>query len=587
MYLKRNIKRILAMISLVGLSQVCYLILPMLMSDIIDIGIKKNGFKDETQAFYMSAEEIIKNQTVYILKIGFLMLFITLVSVLFSVFINRIMVKISSDILFKMREDIFKKIMSLPYSKISNFPASSLITRLTADVENVQYFLITLTQLIVPPIMLVGGVIMSLKIYPSLTWIIVLGGIISGLIAFACLKIIISKTIEMQTLEDNFNLTVKEQLDGIEVIRGFGNKEFEKRRFDCSNRKFASISFFVNKVMSIMSPVLSVWANFLAVVILWICSLKVSRGEIIVGQVVAISQYSLMIIGAFVAVSLILSSIPKSMVSIKRILEILECEKEDESLLKSLQDDFKDKIEVKNLYFKYPNNSNYALRNINLKVEYGKIIGITGSVGSGKSTLLKIILGFYSPSKGSVFFGNQNLNEIKKQSILKNISYVSQKDSLFSGSLKSNLTVGFQNASDEKIKEVLKVLNLEDFSLDKNLNSNILHSGKNVSGGQKQRLTLARSLLKDANIYIFDDTFSNLDLKTEALIRSRILEILRGKTVFIVSQRIGTIKNADEIVVLNNGELIAVGSHENLSESCDVYKNMIEVQAGGDFDIAK
>ncbi len=580
-YLKQNLKPLIFMFLLTGLNQICYLFLPKLMADLIDVGIIHNINKDSF-LLGMSADEIVLNQTSYILKIGLLMLLITFLSVIITIIINRIMTKISSNISMNLRKDIFHKIMNISYYQASKFSSASLITRSTRDVEKVQSFIMMLTQIIVPPFMMIGGIIMSFQVCQSLTWLIIFGSVVSGAIAFSCLKIITSKAKILQQTEDDFNLTVKEQLDGVAIIRGFGNLSFEQKRFEKSNLKFASISFFINKVTSIMSPLLTLSANLLSVLVLWFSSVRVSKSIMEVGQVVALIQYAIMIIGAFVIISLMISAVPRSIISVKRVSEILDCKEENQDDLKHLSKDFKGKIEFKNVSFKYFENESYATKNINFTANPGEVIGIMGPVGSGKTTFLKLIMGLYNASEGEIFFENENLKNFNKKSILESISYVSQKDSLFSGTVKSNLMLGNKNVGVDDMKEVLKIVDLEKFSSDEGLNSKILQHGKNISGGQKQRLTIARALLKDSNIYIFDDIFSNLDFKTEYLIKNRILERLKGKTIFLVSGRVGTLKDTNKILIFDGGKIIAEGSHEKLKKECEIYREMVKLQLGGE-----
>ena len=325
-----------------------------------------------------------------------------------------------------------------------------------------------------------------------------------------------------------------------------------------------------------MSPLLTVSSNLLTVLIIWLSAFRVKNGVMEVGEVVAFMQYTVMVAGAFVIISLMISTIPQSIVSIKRVLKILDCKEKIEENLKELPDEFKGKVSFKNVYFKYHNLSKYSLKDITFEIDYGKTLGIIGTIGSGKTTLLKLILGFYTPQKGQVLFKNEDLKNIKKSSLIKNISYVSQKDSLFSGSIYSNLK--FSELDENKVKEVLKIVDLEKFIKENSINFSLVNAGKNISGGQKQRLTLARALLKESNIYIFDDAFSNLDFKTEFLIRNAILDKLKEKTVILISQRIGTIKNADKIIVMDNGLIVGQGRHNELIENCDIYKKMVVMQ---------
>lgn len=569
------------MFMLVCLNQICYLFLPSLTADIIDKGIKHTGL-NQSELGLMTAEEMASFQTSYILKIGFLMLFVTLISVFITVIINRIMAKVSASISADIKKDIFYKVLNSSYLDASKFSPSSLMTRLTSDSENVKSFIIMLAQLVVPPILLFGGVFMSFKTCPSLTPLIILGGTVAGLVAFTSLKIIASKSKVLQETEDDFNLTVRQQLEGVAVIRSFGNFAFENERFEKINIKFADISFFINKVTAVMSPLMVLCANLLTVSLLWFSSVKIFNQEMQVGDLVAFMQYSLMIVGAFVMLSLMVSVLPRMIVSIKRVGEILECEEEISSGKKKFPTDFRGNIEFNNVSFKYPGASENSLDSVSFCIGYGETVGIIGSVGSGKTTLLRLILGLYEPCGGDIYLGGENILGFNKTSLLENISYVSQKSAVFSGSFKSNLTLGSKNFDETELQNALKAVKLEGLVSEKGLGTPILQQGKNLSGGQKQRLTLARNLLKKSRIYIFDDSFSSLDFKTEAEIRNVISKKLCDKTLIFVSQRISTIKNADKIIVLNDGKIAKIGTHDELLESCEIYKKIADLQNGGE-----
>lgn len=569
------------MFMLVCVNQVCYLFLPSLTADIIDKGIKHTGLS-QNELNLMTAEEIASFQTSYILKIGFLMLFVTLISVFITVIINRIMAKVSASISVDIKKDIFHKFLNASYLDSTKFSPSSLMTRLTSDSENVKSFIIMSVQLVVPPALLFGGIFMSFKACPSLTPLIILGALAAGLVAFVSLKMIASKAKVLQETEDDFNLTVRQQLEGAAVIRSFGNFAFENERFEKVNAKFADISFFINKITAVMSPLMVLCANLLTVSLLWFSSIKIFNQEMQVGDLVAFMQYSLMIVGAFVMLSLMISALPRMIVSIKRVGEILACEEETSLGKKEFPEDFHGSIEFNNVSFKYPGASENTLNSVNFCINYGETVGIIGSVGSGKTTLLRLILGLYEPCGGSIRFGGENILDFNKTSLLENIAYSSQKSAIFSGSVKSNLTLGSENFDEIELQNALKAVKLDALVAEKGLETPILQQGKNLSGGQKQRLALARNILKKSRIYIFDDSFSSLDFKTEAEVKNEIAQKLCGKTLIFVSQRISTIKNADKIIVLNDGKIEKMGTHDELLKSCEIYKKTADLQNGGE-----
>ncbi len=582
-YLKPHIKNLSFMFLAVVMSQMCSLMLPSLMVRLIDVGIKQNGIESEDlRAEVMSLDQIIFYQTSYILKLGGLMLIVTLASVLFTVYIYKLKTQISSSISSKLRQDVFYKLMNFSYAKASEFSSSSLMTRLTNDVEEVQSFVMLATQFIIPPVMMMGGIVMAIAVNPSMVWIIILGGMICAGIVFGGMKLISSRTELIKKLEDKFSLVIKEQLSGVRVIRGFGNELFEENRFKNASLELTNISLFISNVTALMSPVLTVFSNFLTVYILLVSSAKVNAMEMQVGEVVAFMQYTLLILGAFVMMSLILSMIPRFFVSMQRISEILDSPLELKEINRSLElkDETAGCIEFKGVSFSYAKDLSPALKDVSFKIDSGSTVAIVGSVGSGKSSLLKLILGFYDPSEGKIEFDGKDVKYFKREDMLKKVSYISQKPFLFSGTVESNLKFGNLNLSEDEMKNALKIVNLDKLVEDEGLKTPVLQSGSNLSGGQKQRLSIARGIIKKADIYIFDDAFSALDFKTEFLVRNAILEYLKNKTIFLVSQRIGTIKNSDKIIVLREGKVVSIGVHQELLENCKVYRKMFEVQMG-------
>lgn len=572
------------MFILIGLNQLLSLLLPGLISKLIDVGIKQHGIENANMEFFaQTKDELLSLQTGYILKTGIIMLAIALLIIVLSIFTSRITIKISAGISMDLRKDLFYKIIKLPFKDISKFSSSSLITRVMNDVEQVQQFVVMCVQFFILPWIMITGILMALTINVSMTILVIIGSVIAGIMSFICLKIIYSRSRLLQETEDRFNLTIREQLSGITVIRSFGNKLFEINRFNNSNSKFSEISLFINKVISIMSPVLNLLMNFVTVCIMVLGAKYINNNTIKIGQVVAFGQYALMIIGSIVMISLMISTLIRSIVSLERVYEILYIEdniKIDSSKPEKLEDNFD--VELIDIGYRPTEISETTLKHINLKIKHGETLGIIGTIGSGKSTLLKLIMGIYSPSEGSILFGNKDLKNLDKNSLIKNISYVSQKDTVFSGTVESNLKLGSDNIDEEKMIEVLRITLLEKILDDKGLCTNILQSGKNLSGGQRQRLTIARAILRSSNIYILDDIFSNIDFKTESIIRKSILSYLRGKTIILVSQRINTIKDLDRILVLDEGKIKGIGTHNELLKNCDIYKKMYEVQLGGE-----
>lgn len=560
--------------------QICGLFLPGIMSDIVDIGIKQKGFEDVSLIeSSLSEAEIISHQTSYILGKGFLMMGITVLILALGLWTGYLSCKLSSDMSLRLRRDMFCKIINFSYRDFDKFSVSSLITRTTNDIESVKDLLLMSTRVVILPAVIVGGVIMAYKKCASMSGIIgwgSAGAVICVVIYFA----IVTPRIKIrQSLLDKFNRIIKEQLSGTQLIRIFGKGEFEHDRFKNCNKELTSVSLFVNRVMVMLTPVLTAIVNTITVCIIWMGAEKISQSEMNVGDVMAFLQYGTMVITSFLIFSMIISSIPKAWVSVERVLEVLDTkdstENSDNTIVENVES-----IEFKNVSFKYPGANEYVLKDINFSVDLSNHVGILGTTGSGKSTLIKLLTGLYKPSEGQILINGIDINLIDKKSIAKCFSYVPQNGILFSGSVSENMKIRNVDASDEKIIEALKISQIWDFVEEKGLDFKIVKNGSNVSGGQRQRLAIARALINDSSVYVFDDSFSRLDFRTDYAVRKALNEHLKKSIQFLVSQRIGTIKNSDKIIVLSEGKIVGMGTHEDLKRSCDIYSEMVQLQMG-------
>jgi ATP-binding cassette subfamily B protein len=553
------------------------------MADIVDVGIKQRGVKDPALVgAFRSEAEILQNQTSYIVQVGLIMLAVTLVMIIFTVWTNYLISKMSSGISAGIRKDVFAKIMDFSYTEMDKFSASSLITRTTNDVEHVKSMLLMVTQIIVPPIMMVGGIIMALKKSASMSWLIAAGSMFSVAVILVSLRLVIPKIKILQSLTDKFNLIIKERLTGTTIIRAFGNEDFEQRNFKESNTKLTGTTLFVSRIMAITSPFLTILMNIVSIAIIWLGAAAISRSEMNVGDVMAFLQYSAMVISAFLMFSFMFASIPRALVSVDRVFEILDVglqNRELENLHKLGTDSIKS-IEFKNVDFKYPGAEECFLEKINFSAKAGERVGIIGTTGSGKSTLIKLLMGFYEPCGGKIMINGSDSKNIDKSDLRESVAYVPQNGMLFSGTVASNLRLGNDQAQDEELLNAVKISQMYDFTEKNGLDFPISQGGSNVSGGQAQRLAVARALVKKSSFYIFDDSFSKLDFKTDMRLRSALFAYLKNSLVFIVSQRIGTIKNLDKILVLDRGKLVGAGTHEELVGSCGVYSEMVKLQLG-------
>ena len=543
-----------------------------------NIDLKQTSAMLNKQFYKELKFDMVKNQNAYILKIGAIMLLITILSMIITIYESYLSSKMSAGISMKLRSDVFNKIESFSNKEFDEMSTSSLITRTTNDVSQVQEVILTLIQLVSPPLMLAGGLIMALKKSVSLSWTIALGAIVSTLIVAGAFALIIPKVKIIQKLLDKLNLIIRERLMGTMVIKLFGTSYFEEERFKKANLKLTDISLFVNRVTMFMSPILMIFMNLINVLIIWLGAYEIENSSMQVGDMLAFMQYASMVIGSFLMLMTIFMMLPREMVSINRVCEILEKETsvKDPENPKHFPSKFIGDIEFKNVSFKYTGAKENVVSNISFKANHGEVTAIIGSTGSGKSTLVNLIPRFYDVTEGEVLVGGINVKDLKQTELREKIGFVSQKGVLFSGDIESNLKYGKNKCSDEKMKECIEIAQMKSFvnKQEDGIKMEISQGGNNVSGGQRQRLSIARALVKDAGIYIFDDSFSALDFKTEAELRKALLKYTKDATVLIVSQRIGTIMKADKIVVLNDGKIAGVGTHEELMESCGVYREI-------------
>ncbi len=562
------------------ISQICGFFLPCIMADIVDIGIKQHGFVDMgiVQAT-MSESEIIRCQTSYILSKGAIMAGITLIVVILDVFTGYIISKISADMSLKLRRDVFLKISDFSYRDYDKFSVSSLITRATSDVESVKIMVLSSTKMVILPFMIGGGIFMAIQKSASMSSIMAWGSVGAVVCVTACFLLVTPKVKIFQKLFDNFNQIIKERLSGVQLIRVFGKEEFERKKFKKSNEKLTSTSLFINKITIMMVPILTAIINFMTVFIVWVGAENISKSSMNVGDVMAFLQYATMVITAFVMLSITISSMPKFWVSAERIFEVLDTE----TVIKNEGKKFIENInliEFKNVEFRYPEAEENVLSNLNFTIKAGDRIAITGTTGSGKSTLIKLLLGFYAPSKGSILVNGTDLKDIDKKNFLEKISYVPQDGTLFSGKLSSNLRIGNENATKDEMKRSLEIAQISDFVNENGFEFEIMKNGNNISGGQRQRIAIARAILRSADMYVFDDSFSRLDFKTDSNLRKALNTQLKDTVKVTVSQRIGTIKQSDMIIVLDEGKISGIGTHEKLMLECEIYKNMAELQLG-------
>ena len=549
----------------------------------IDMSLKNASILNYIENEYkIVGVDTAKIQSNYIFKTGLIMVLITLLCMVASIGVSYLSSRIASKYAKELRSNVFSKILTFSTVDMKKFGTSSLITRTTNDINRVQMLIIMFLRIVVyAPIMGVGAILKVLNSNASLTWIIGLGIVCIVSLMLTLLFIALPKFEVVQKLIDKLNLTTREIVTGIPVIRAFSNQRYEEKRFDKVNRDLEKTNLFVERLMSLINPMISLVMNGVTLLILWEGAKKIDIGVINFGDVFALIQYAMQIIASFIMLSMVSIMIPRAMVSIKRISEILNYNvsiKDDEDA-KDIKE-VEGLIEFKNVSFNYPNAKEEVLSNINFTAEVGKTTAIIGSTGSGKSTLVNLLPRLYDVTSGEIKLDGVDIKNIKLHDLRDNIGYIAQKGVLFSGTIKSNIKYGNSSISDKQMIFASNVALADEFINSKagGYNYKIAQGGTNVSGGQKQRLSIARAIAKKPKVYIFDDSFSALDFKTDAKLRKNIKEKLGNVTTLIVAQRISTIMHADKIVVLEDGKVVGIGTHKELMKKCKVYKEIATSQ---------
>jgi len=559
-YLEPYIGVVIFAIMLLFGQAACDLALPDFMSDIINDGIAAGN-------------------AATIGKIGLKMLGVSLLSASSSILVGYLASKTAAGFSKNLRLNLFKKIESFSNKEFDEFSTSSLITRTTNDITQVQTLIFMMIRLIFyAPIMGVGGFFHALAKSKSMSWIIAVAVIsLFGIIALVFVTII-PRFKKIQNLIDKLNLVVRENLDGMLVIRAFSTQKFEEKRFDNVNDELTKTNLFVNRVTSGIMPAMMLIMNLVTITVVWVGAKQISAFKMDVGDMMAYMQYVVQIIMAFLMMSMLMILMPRAEVSANRIADVLEKEpsvKDNESTVENIIPR-NGRIEFKNVCFRYPKAEEDVLHSISFSAEIGQTTAFIGSTGSGKSTLVNLIPRFYDVTEGEILIDGINIVNLKLHDLRSLLGYVPQKGVLFSGTIDSNLKYADKNVGEDKILRAATIAQAMEFINDKpeKFETPIAQGGTNVSGGQKQRLSIARALLKEPKIYIFDDSFSALDFKTDVALRSALKMETTNSTVLLVAQRISTIINADKIVVLDNGHIVGIGTHESLMKNCDIYKEI-------------
>ena len=522
-----------------------------------------------------------KVQTDYILKTGLKMLGIALIGTLAAISVAFFATKVGAGVARALRKDVFEKVESFSNEEFNHFSTASLITRTTNDITQVQNVTMMLLRIVCfAPIIGIGALIKVLTDSPSMAWIIaVVILVIFGVMAVA-FAVVMPKFKIIQNLIDRLNLTMRENLSGMLVIRAFGNEKHSEDRFDKANKDVTNLNLFVNRSMASIMPIMMFIFNVVTLVIVYYGSKQIDLGNLAIGQMMAFMQYAMQIIMSFLMIAMIAIMLPRASVAANRVYEIIETKPtiQDPTNPIALDECKKGLVEFNHVSFAYPGANEPVLKDIDFVAKPGQTTAFIGSTGSGKSTLINLVPRFYEVSKGSIKVSGVDVRDMTQHELRNHIGLVPQKGNLFSGTIRSNLKYGAPEATDEELEEVIRIAQAKEFidQKEERLDTEISQGGTNVSGGQKQRLAIARAIAKNPDIYIFDDSFSALDFKTDAKLRQELNQLVKKtkSTVLLVGQRIASIMDADQIIVLDEGRIVGKGTHDELMKSCQVYQEI-------------
>lgn len=538
------------------------LYLPTIMADIVDIGI-------------------VQNDKEYMLTLGWWMLAVAAFGTVCACISSYYSAKVASGFGSDIRKKIFHKVEAFGIEEVNKFGTSSLINRTTNDINQVQQVTTMLLRMVImAPMMCIGGIIMAISKNAKLSIIFLVAIPILALIIYVIIQKGMPLFKELQKKLDGLNSVLRENLTGIRVIRSFNKEKYEQDRFYRANKELTNKALQVNNMMAVTMPIMMVVLNLSTVAIIWFGGIQVNQGTMNVGDIMAFIQYGMQIMFSLMMVSMIFVMMPRAAASADRINEVLKMSlsiKEMEDKAKKIPTG---KIEFRNVSFSYPQAEKPVLQNLSFQMNPGEITAIIGGTGSGKSTILHLISRFYDVNQGEILIDGIDIKEYDQHALRENLGLVPQKAVLFTGTIADNIRFGNEDATEDEILTVLDVSQAKEFvdKLDKGIHSPISQGGNNVSGGQKQRLSIARALIRKPKIYLFDDSFSALDYRTDASLRKALKKEVKNSTMVIVAQRVSTIKDADKIIVLNDGEIAGIGTHRHLLSTCEVYEEIVKSQ---------
>ena len=525
-------------------------------------------------------------QNQYIWKTGGIMIAYALLILAVSIMVGYLASKVSAGVGRGLRNQVFQKVVAFSNTEMDQFSTASLITRSTNDIQQVQMVTVMLLRMVMyAPILGIGGVFRVLRTNVSMAWTIALGVLLIIALVGVLMVVAMPKFKRMQSLVDRLNLVTREILTGLPVIRAFSRERYEEQRFDTANTDLMKTSLFTSRSMSLMVPAMTFIMNGLTVLILWVGAHHIDLGDLQVGQMMAFITYSMQIVMSFLMLTMMSIILPRAIVSANRIQEVLRTE----SSIRDAKDPrhlevHKGVLVFEHVYFRYPNAEENALEEISFMARPGETTAVIGSTGSGKSTLVQLVPRLYDVTEGRILLDGVDLRDFTLQELREQLGYVPQKGVLFSGSIAENLRYGRQEASDQEIQDSAAIAQAAEFINDKpeGYDTWIAQGGSNVSGGQKQRLAIARAIAKSPQVFLFDDSFSALDYKTDVTLRKALAEKVGDRTVIIVAQRISTILHADQIIVLDSGRIAGIGTHQELLKTCEPYQQIAKSQLSED-----
>ena len=555
------------------------------MGDMADTLIAQQGIAAARAEYEQLGVDIDAMQMDYLFSTGAKMLMLSALGMVVAIAIGFLASRTAAKVGRSLRGRLFDKVVTFSDAEIQSFSAASLITRGTNDVQQVQMVTVMLLRMVLyAPILAIGGVIMIARTNLSMGWIVIVAVLAIALILVVLIKVAMPKFKIMQKLIDRVNLVSREMLMGLSVVRAFNREQHEEDRFDEASTRLMKTQLFTNRVMTFMMPLMMLIMNLVSVGIVWFGGHAIDAGTLQTGDLIAFITYSMVIIMGFLMIGMLSIMLPRADVAAQRIEEVLECEpsicdpdpaaSKDAELSASCNPGAE--VAFHDVCFRYSDSAENVLDHVDFTCKPGKTTAIIGSTGSGKSTIVKLVLRFYDVSQGSVTIDGVDVRDVSQHALRGQLGYVPQKAFLFSGTISSNIAYGAEGASDERIRRAADIAQASEFIGEKSegFESPIAQGGTNVSGGQRQRLAIARALATDARVFLFDDSFSALDYKTDAALRHELGARLGGKTVIIVAQRISTVLSADQIVVLDEGRVVGKGTHAELMESCEEYREI-------------